>query len=85
MDWEESSQAGRVCVRTHIDEELDNRKTVYYGIDSVLVCAFLMRGVTKLTIEQSKVAQQMSQNVPPDYAPSLNIVYFPQLGNVRKV
>ncbi|KAF9019023.1 hypothetical protein BDZ89DRAFT_1103526 [Hymenopellis radicata] len=64
IDWEESAQAGRVCVRAHIDEELDNRKTVYYGIDSVL----------------SKVAQQMSQQVPADYAPSLNIVYFPQLG-----
>ncbi|KAG7440868.1 uncharacterized protein BT62DRAFT_1080549 [Guyanagaster necrorhizus] len=64
VDWEESSQAGRVCVRPLIDEELDNRKLVYYGIDSVL----------------SKVAQQMSQLVPADYAPSLNIVYFPQLG-----
>ncbi|KAK0503937.1 DNA mismatch repair protein MutS [Armillaria luteobubalina] len=64
VDWEESTQAGRVCVRPLIDEELDNRKLVYYGIDSVL----------------SKVAQQMSQRVPADYAPSLNIVYFPQLG-----
>ncbi|KAK0244297.1 muts domain V-domain-containing protein [Armillaria nabsnona] len=64
VDWEESTQAGRVCVRPLIDEELDNRKLVYYGIDSVL----------------SKVAQQMSQLVPADYAPSLNIVYFPQLG-----
>ncbi|PBK97772.1 hypothetical protein ARMGADRAFT_1044451 [Armillaria gallica] len=64
VDWEESTQAGRVCVRPLIDEELDNRKLVYYGIDSVL----------------SKVAQQMSQLVPANYAPSLNIVYFPQLG-----
>ncbi|KIY71247.1 hypothetical protein CYLTODRAFT_346399 [Cylindrobasidium torrendii FP15055 ss-10] len=64
IDWEESSQAGRVCVRAHVDEELDNRKTVYYGIDSVL----------------SNVAQKLSTVVPPDYASSLNIVYFPQLG-----
>ncbi|KAJ6605673.1 DNA mismatch repair protein MutS [Mycena sp. CBHHK59/15] len=64
IDWEESANAGRVCVRPHVDEELDNRKHVYHGIDSVL----------------SKVAEQMCQSVPPGYASSLNIVYFPQLG-----
>ncbi|KAJ7459929.1 DNA mismatch repair protein MutS [Mycena latifolia] len=64
IDWEESANAGRVCVRPNIDEELDNRKHVYHGIDSVL----------------SKVAEQVCQTVPPDYASSLNIVYFPQLG-----
>ncbi|KAJ7147040.1 DNA mismatch repair protein MutS [Mycena crocata] len=64
IDWEESAHAGRVCVRPNIDEELDNRKHVYNGIDSVL----------------SKVAEQICQTVPPDYASSLNIVYFPQLG-----
>ena len=37
IDWEESSVAGRVCVRPHLDEELDNRKHIYNGIDSVLV------------------------------------------------
>ena len=37
IDWEESTIAGRVCVRPGIDEELDNLKHVYNGIDSVLV------------------------------------------------
>ncbi|KAJ7675742.1 DNA mismatch repair protein MutS [Mycena polygramma] len=65
IDWEESANAGRVCVRPNIDEELDNRKHVYHGIDSVL----------------SKVAEQICQTAPvADYASSLNIVYFPQLG-----
>lgn len=64
IDWEESVNAGRVCVRPHIDEELDNRKHVYHGIDSIL----------------SKVAEQICENVPRDYASSLNVVYFPQLG-----
>ncbi|KAF8073753.1 DNA mismatch repair protein MutS [Lyophyllum atratum] len=64
IDWEESANAARVCVRSHIDEELDNRKHVYHGIDSVL----------------SKVAEQICENVPRDYAASLNVVYFPQLG-----
>ncbi|TFK40842.1 DNA mismatch repair protein MutS [Crucibulum laeve] len=64
IDWEESTNAGRVCVRPHIDEDLDNRKHVYHGIDSVL----------------SKVAEQISQTVPSKFASSLNVVYFPQLG-----
>ncbi len=37
IDWEESASTGRVCVRPQIDEELDSRKHVYYGIDAVLV------------------------------------------------
>ncbi|EMD39519.1 hypothetical protein CERSUDRAFT_111843 [Gelatoporia subvermispora B] len=64
IDWEESTNAGRVCVRPHVDEELDNLKHIYHGIDEVL----------------SRVAQQISTTVPPDYATSLNVVYFPQLG-----
>ncbi|KAI1793251.1 muts domain V-domain-containing protein [Ganoderma leucocontextum] len=64
IDWEESAIANRVCVRPRVDEELDNLKHVYNGIDSVL----------------SKVAVQMSATIPPDYASSLNVVYFPQLG-----
>ncbi|TFK74858.1 hypothetical protein BDN72DRAFT_832971 [Pluteus cervinus] len=64
VDWEESSSTGRVCVRAHIDEDLDNRKHMYHGINSVL----------------SNVAEQISNKIPPDYASSLNVVYFPQLG-----
>ena len=37
IDWEESTLLQRVCIRPHIDEELDNRKHVYNGIDAVLV------------------------------------------------
>ncbi|CAA7258834.1 unnamed protein product [Cyclocybe aegerita] len=64
IDWEESSTNERVCVRPHIDEDLDNRKHVYHGIDSIL----------------STVAEQIADTVPPDFAASLNVVYFPQLG-----
>ncbi|TBU56560.1 hypothetical protein BD310DRAFT_960111 [Dichomitus squalens] len=64
IDWEESTNTGRVCVRPRIDEELDNLKHIYNGIDSVL----------------SKVAVQVSATILPDYTPSLNVVYFPQLG-----
>ncbi|KAI0304271.1 muts domain V-domain-containing protein, partial [Multifurca ochricompacta] len=64
IDWEESTLLQRVCVRPHIDEELDNRKHMYDGVDAVL----------------SKVAEGISPTVPQDYATSLNVVYFPQLG-----
>ncbi|KAI0775544.1 DNA mismatch repair protein MutS [Trametes elegans] len=64
IDWEESTNAGRVCVRPHVDGDLDNFRHIYHGIDAVL----------------SKVALQVSATVPHDYACSLNVVYFPQLG-----
>ncbi|KAL9710968.1 hypothetical protein Ac2012v2_005508 [Leucoagaricus gongylophorus] len=64
IDWEESRLAERVCVRLGIDEELDNRKHTYHGIDSIL----------------SNVAYQISQTVPPSFTATLNVVYFPQLG-----
>lgn len=37
IDWEESTLLQRVCIRPHVDEELDNRKHLYNGIDAVLV------------------------------------------------
>ncbi|KAG2129489.1 DNA mismatch repair protein MutS [Suillus clintonianus] len=64
IDWEESISNNRICVRPHIDEELDQRKHVYAGLDAVLC----------------KVAEQICQNIPVDYTESLNVVYFPQLG-----
>ncbi|EKM51809.1 uncharacterized protein PHACADRAFT_262157 [Phanerochaete carnosa HHB-10118-sp] len=64
IDWEESRNAARVCVRPHIDEDLDKLKHIYHGIDTVL----------------SKVAERVSATVPIDYATTLNVVYFPQLG-----
>jgi hypothetical protein len=33
---------GRICVKPHIDEDLDNRKHVYAGIDDVLVSLKLL-------------------------------------------
>lgn len=75
-------------MRPRIDEELDNRKRVYAGIDTVLVSTYpplLPREYwlthTHLSVFlQSKVAVQISYKVPLDYARALNVVYFPQLG-----
>jgi len=82
IDWEESTNAGRVCIRPHIDEELDNRKHVYHGIDSVLVSSRISN-LSTLTrpLYQSTVAEQICERMPYDYASSLNVVYFPQLGS----
>ena len=37
INWEESSNAARVCVRPHVDAELDEWKRMFHGLDSVLV------------------------------------------------
>ncbi|KAK7469304.1 hypothetical protein VKT23_003788 [Stygiomarasmius scandens] len=54
IDWEESAEAGRLCVRPHIDEELDKRKHIYHGIDSVLLARL-------------KVKKGCSQKLPKGY------------------
>ncbi|KAF4590716.1 MutS protein msh5 [Pleurotus pulmonarius] len=56
IDWEESASTGRVCVRPQIDEELDSRKHVYYGIDAVLsqvagdICSKVPERYTSLNV-----------------------------------
>ncbi|KAI0246735.1 DNA mismatch repair protein MutS, partial [Lactifluus subvellereus] len=67
IDWEESTLRQRVCGRPDIDEELDNRKHVYSGINAVLVSQSLLYCSIMLHC--------------PDYAAPLDIVYFPQLGD----
>jgi hypothetical protein len=52
IDWEESTLLQRVCIRPHIDEELDNRKHVYNGIDAVLVSK---SGLTNRVLSQRGV------------------------------
>lgn len=37
IDWEVSDNERRVTVRQHIDEELDEWKRMYHGLDSLLV------------------------------------------------
>ena len=64
IDWETSENERRVCVRQHIDPELDEFKRVYNGLDSLL----------------SKVALQVRKSVPYEWASSLNVLYFPQIG-----
>ena len=64
IDWEVSENERRVCVRQYIDPELDEFKRMFNGLDSLL----------------SKVALQVRESVPYEWASSLNVLYFPQLG-----
>ncbi|GAA6050088.1 hypothetical protein NBRC10513_001384 [Rhodotorula toruloides] len=65
IDWEESArQNGKVCVRPGVDATLDELRRKYNGLGSLL----------------SKVAVEISQEVPPGLADELSVVYFPQLG-----
>ncbi|KAF8320953.1 muts 5 family protein [Clavulina sp. PMI_390] len=64
IDWETSENERRTCIRHGIDEELDKFKHAYYGLDQVL----------------SRTALKIKKEIPPDSVESLNVLYFPQLG-----
>ncbi|KAG0658910.1 MutS protein msh5 [Rhodotorula mucilaginosa] len=70
IDWAEGElENGRVCVRSGIDESLDEMRRKYSGLDSFL----------------SHVAADMARDVPPELAHELSVVYFPQLGYLATV
>ncbi|KAJ3417023.1 MutS protein msh5 [Chytridiales sp. JEL 0842] len=65
IDFDASrAEAPRVVVKTGVDEELDERRRVYEGLDGLL----------------SQVALEMVRELPPHFPTNLNVVYFPQLG-----
>ncbi|GES81967.1 MutS family protein MSH5 [Rhizophagus clarus] len=64
IDFDESVKENRVVVKAHIDEELDHMKRTYDGLDDFL----------------SEVAREISTTIPSEFALTLNVIYFPQLG-----
>lgn len=65
-----------------VDEQLDQWKETLAGIDSLLVPSLPFKR-TDLTIRQSKVAQAIADEIPPEDAigfEELRVIYFPQLG-----
>lgn len=64
IDFDESSLQCRVVVQRNVDDELDQMKRMYDGMDSML----------------SEVARQVVAGIPQDVATNLNVIYFPQLG-----
>jgi DNA mismatch repair protein MSH5 len=82
IDWEESANEGRICVRPLVDGELDGLQKLYAGLDIVLVsCNALGQPLymSHQRYHQNRVAQDAVATASPEYK-SLNIVYFPQLG-----
>ncbi|KAF2761501.1 hypothetical protein EJ05DRAFT_174055 [Pseudovirgaria hyperparasitica] len=64
VDFETSAEEHRTVVHAGVDEELDNLKRTYYGIESIL----------------GEVARYLAQKMPPDLEVQLNVVFFPQIG-----
>ena len=64
VDLESSIEQHRTVVRKGINDRLDEIKDVYDGMDDLL----------------SRAAVAISRTLPADFEPSLNVIYFPQLG-----
>ncbi|KAJ3280380.1 MutS protein msh5 [Borealophlyctis nickersoniae] len=64
IDFDESVNEARFVVKPHVDEELDELKRTYNGLDDLL----------------SVVAREVSTSIPQEFSRSLNVIYFPQLG-----
>ncbi|KAJ3042960.1 MutS protein msh5 [Rhizophlyctis rosea] len=64
VDFDQSTNEGRFVVKPQVDEDLDELKRTYHGLDDLL----------------SAVAREVSKIIPQEFARSLNVIYFPQLG-----
>lgn len=64
VDFEESKLQHRTAVRPNIDIELDGLKHDYNGLESML----------------SAIGREISKGVPATFQPTLNVIYFPQIG-----
>ena len=64
VDFDEFESEDRFVVKPNVDEELDEMKRTYAGLDDLL----------------SMVARDEVLKVPREWANLLNVVYFPQLG-----
>ena len=64
VDFEESAVQHRVVVRTNVDEELDEMKRMFDGMESML----------------AEVSRDIGSHLPENVGANLNVIYFPQLG-----
>ena len=64
VDFELSAEHHRSVVLAGIDEELDNMKRTYEGLENLL----------------SRVADHISQSVPAELDAQVNVIFFPQIG-----
>ncbi|KAF2842516.1 hypothetical protein M501DRAFT_949091 [Patellaria atrata CBS 101060] len=64
VDFEESAIHHRTVVLPGVDEELDNMKHVYDGLESIL----------------SQAAKSIADQVPAGLGQDFNVIFFPQIG-----
>lgn len=64
VDFDKSAEESRTVILEGVDEELDNMKRTFAGLDDLL----------------GTVARSLSEKLPADFQGSLNVLYFPQIG-----
>ncbi|KAI8611749.1 muts domain V-domain-containing protein, partial [Chytriomyces sp. MP71] len=64
IDFEASSADTSISVKSGVDEDLDELRRSFDGLDDLL----------------SHVARDIADSIPDDMSDSLNVIYFPQLG-----
>ncbi|KAG9293455.1 hypothetical protein G9A89_009179 [Geosiphon pyriformis] len=81
IDFDESATESRCVVKPHVDEA----SRTYNGLDSFLVKVFFFKAKDQILylnslIIQSEVAREIATMIPTEFASTLNVIYFPQLG-----
>lgn len=64
IDFDKSGDESRTVILEGVDEELDNMKRTFAGLDDLL----------------GTVARSLSEKLPTTFQGSLNVLYFPQIG-----
>ena len=89
IDWEESTAENRAVIKPGINQQLDNDKRMYAGLDNLLVRRPSKLRARKLAgcadrgsvfLSQTTIADELEKQVPSDVVRTLNVTYFPQLG-----
>ncbi|KAF2276083.1 mismatch repair protein 5 [Westerdykella ornata] len=69
VDFDQSATESRTVILPGVDEELDQMKRTFAGLDDLL----------------GQVARKLSEGIPSDLQQSLNVLYFPQIGFLTTV
>ncbi|MCJ1475715.1 MutS protein msh5 [Lambiella insularis] len=64
VDFRQSAEMHRTVVRTGVDDQLDEMKRSYDGIEDLL----------------NKTSQNIAAGIPDQYSLDLNVIFFPQIG-----
>ncbi|OAG13030.1 uncharacterized protein CC84DRAFT_1255161 [Paraphaeosphaeria sporulosa] len=64
VDFDKSAEESRTVILEGVDEELDNVKRTFAGLDDLL----------------GQIARNLSEKLPANFQGSLNVLYFPQIG-----